>query len=73
MPNVILERSIISPDLVREIRQQLGLSEGELAAEAGLTEAEVRKFEDGRRVPVRTAALLRRALANRGAVFPVLE
>lgn len=37
---------IISPDIVRDLREKLGMTQAQLADEAKVSEAEVKNYED---------------------------
>jgi DNA-binding XRE family transcriptional regulator len=61
---------IISPDVVRDLREKLGMTQAQLADEAKVSEAEVIAYEAG--APSRFSVVheIGLALLRRGAVFP---
>jgi ribosome-binding protein aMBF1 (putative translation factor) len=73
MPYVQIFEHLITPDIVKGERQKLGLTEAELAAEAQLTESEVKLFEAGKLQDIKIVATLSAALKRRGGTFPKLS
>jgi ribosome-binding protein aMBF1 (putative translation factor) len=72
MPSVQISEHQITPDIVKAERQKLGLTEAELAAEAGLTESQVKHFEARKLQDIKVVAKLGAALGRRGSTFPKL-
>ena len=69
MPALFPER-IISPEIVRGLREGLGMTQAELAAEAKVSEAEVRAYEAREPTKFQVVEAIGSALQRRGAVFP---
>ena len=61
---------IISPDIVRDLRQKLGMTQAELADEAKVSEAEVKAYEEGEPTKFIVIHEIGSALLRRGGVFP---
>ena len=61
---------IIGPDIVRDLREKLGMTQAELAEEAKLSEADIKAYEAGRGANILIADAIGSALLRRGAVFP---
>lgn len=64
-------KKIISPDIVRDLRENLGMTQAQLADEAKVSEAEVNAYEAGEPpTSVIIVDKIGRALERRGAEFP---
>jgi DNA-binding transcriptional regulator YiaG len=61
---------IISPDIVRGLREKLGMAQAELAYEAKVSPAEVKAYEDGEATTFQLVDAIGSALQRHGAVFP---
>jgi len=61
---------IISPDIVRDLREKLGMTQTQLAAEAKVSEAEVNAYEEGASTKFAVLHEIGSALVRCGAVFP---
>jgi ribosome-binding protein aMBF1 (putative translation factor) len=62
--------NMISPDIVRELREKLGMTQAELADEAKVSEADVKAYESGRTYDIVVVHQIGSALQRRGADFP---
>jgi transcriptional regulator with XRE-family HTH domain len=61
---------IISPDIVRELREKRGLTQAQLADEAKVSEAEVNAYETGAPSEFVIVHKIGSALERLGAEFP---
>jgi ribosome-binding protein aMBF1 (putative translation factor) len=61
---------IISPDIVRDLREKLGMTQAELADEAKVSEVEVKAYEDCAPTKFGVIHEIGSALKRRGAEFP---
>lgn len=61
---------MISPDIVRDLREKLGMTPAELADEAKVSEAEVHAYEAGEPSKFAVIHEIGSALKRRGAIFP---
>jgi predicted transcriptional regulator len=61
---------IISPDIVRDLREKLGMTQAELADEAKVSEADVKVYESGAPTTFVVVHQIGSALKRRGADFP---
>lgn len=72
--NVHFQLHLITPDIVRGIREKLGWSTADLAAKAGLAEATIVAFEGHNRLKdeIKVVAAITQAFQNAGASLPPL-
>ncbi len=63
-------QQIISPDIIRDLREKLGMTQAELADEAKVSEIQVKAYEDGEAATFQLVDAIGSALQRRGAVFP---
>ena len=68
-PNTFTDK-IISPDIVRDLREKLGMTHAELAGETKITEDEVKAYEAGAPTTFVVVHEIGSALERRGAKFP---
>jgi ribosome-binding protein aMBF1 (putative translation factor) len=68
-PNTFTNK-IISPDIVRDLREKLGMTRAQLADEAKVTEDEVKAYEAGAPTKFVVVHEIGSALERRGAEFP---
>jgi DNA-binding XRE family transcriptional regulator len=60
---------MISPDIVRDLRESLGMTQAELADEAKVSKAEIKAYEDGEPTKFVLIHEIGSALKRRGAKF----
>jgi transcriptional regulator with XRE-family HTH domain len=66
----IFTNQSISPNIVRDLREKLGMTQAQLAGEAKVSEVEVNAYEAGATTKFVVVHKIGSALKRRGAEFP---
>jgi transcriptional regulator with XRE-family HTH domain len=67
---VVFTEEVWTPAIVRVVREKLGKTEAEIAAEAGMTEAAYKKYEAGQDLDIKTHVKIDQALKRLGDKHP---